>query len=84
MASVTKLRKSLRTNPAKMHLISLIPEPAAYGAKDLTRKAQTNASHACMNCGNAGRKGKEINRLFFRTIKRVTHSQKDVNSPLYA
>lgn len=26
-----------------MHLISEMPEPAAYGAKDLTRAADTNA-----------------------------------------
>ena len=32
------------TKPATMHLISDIPDPAAYGAKDFTRNADTNAS----------------------------------------
>lgn len=35
------------TKPAIMHLISEIPEPAAYGAKDLTRVAATKAKKVC-------------------------------------
>jgi len=31
------------TKPAMMHLISEMPEPAAYGANDLTRVAETRA-----------------------------------------
>lgn len=32
------------TNPAIIHFISEMPEPAAYGANDLTRLAATNAN----------------------------------------
>lgn len=36
-ANVQAPRKPLMMKPAKMHLISLIPLPAAYGAKVRTR-----------------------------------------------
>ena len=36
MASVHMLRNPLMIKPPRMHLISEIPEPAAYGANDLT------------------------------------------------
>jgi hypothetical protein len=36
-------RNPFITNPAMMHLISEIPEPAAYGANDLTRRAAMKA-----------------------------------------
>ncbi len=35
------------TNPARMHLISEIPDPAAYFAKVFTRCAATNANTPC-------------------------------------
>ena len=31
------------TKPAMMHFISEIPDPAAYGANDLTRRAEVKA-----------------------------------------
>jgi hypothetical protein len=37
-------RKPFMTNPAMMHLISEMPEPAAYGAKYLTKMAAMKAS----------------------------------------
>lgn len=37
-------RKPFMTKPAIMHLISEIPEPAAYGANDLTRTAAMDES----------------------------------------
>jgi hypothetical protein len=36
MARVHILKNPLMMNPPRMHLISEIPEPAAYGANDLT------------------------------------------------
>lgn len=42
MARVQKLRYPLIINPPIIHLISEIPEPAAYGAKDLTSFAAEN------------------------------------------
>lgn len=36
-------RKPFITKPAMMHLISEMPDPAAYGAKDLTNVAATKA-----------------------------------------
>lgn len=45
MARVQKPRKPLTTKPAMMHLISEMPDPAAYGAKDLTSEADTKAKH---------------------------------------
>jgi hypothetical protein len=42
IANVANPRKPFITNPARMHLISDIPEPAAYFASDLTRCAATN------------------------------------------
>jgi hypothetical protein len=44
MERVVALRKPFITNPAMIHLISEIPEPAAYGANDLTRKADMKAN----------------------------------------
>lgn len=43
MNSVHHPRKPFMTKPAIMHLISEIPEPAAYGANVLTRTAAVNA-----------------------------------------
>lgn len=42
MARVQKLKNPLIMNPPMMHLISDIPEPAAYGANDLTSFAAEN------------------------------------------
>jgi hypothetical protein len=39
---VANPRKPFMMNPARMHLISDIPDPAAYFAKDLTRCPATN------------------------------------------
>ena len=39
MKKVSTLKKPLIMNPPKMHLISEIPDPAAYGAKFLTKYA---------------------------------------------
>lgn len=33
-------------NPPRMHLISEIPDPAAYGANDLTSDAEENENSA--------------------------------------
>lgn len=45
--SVQKPRKPFMTKPAIMHLISEMPEPAAYGAYDLTRLAAVRANKVC-------------------------------------
>jgi hypothetical protein len=37
-------RNPFMTKPAMMHLISEMPEPAAYGAYDLTRVAAVKAN----------------------------------------
>jgi hypothetical protein len=39
MTSVQVPRNPFITNPAIIHFISEMPEPAAYGANDLTRVA---------------------------------------------
>jgi hypothetical protein len=44
MRRVQKPRNPFMTKPAMMHLISEMPDPAAYGAYDLTRVADTNAN----------------------------------------
>ncbi len=43
ISKVQDPRNPFITNPAMMHLISEMPEPAAYGAKDRTRLAEVNA-----------------------------------------
>jgi hypothetical protein len=43
MNSVVAPKNPFMTKPAMMHLISEMPEPAAYGANDLTRKADVKA-----------------------------------------
>ena len=43
MSKVQKPRKPFITKPAMIHLISEIPEPAAYGAYALTRLAAARA-----------------------------------------
>lgn len=45
--SVSSPRNPLIMKPPRMHLISEIPEPAAYGAKLRTRYAAVNANMAC-------------------------------------
>lgn len=44
MNSVVAPRNPFITNPAMMHFISLIPEPAAYGAKLFTSVAAVSAN----------------------------------------
>ena len=44
--NVQKPRKPFMMNPARMHLISDIPEPAAYLARFLTKCAATNENEA--------------------------------------
>jgi hypothetical protein len=46
MMNVQSPRKPLITNPPMMHLISEIPDPAAYGANDLTSLAAEKAKSA--------------------------------------
>ena len=46
MNSVVAPRNPFITNPAMIHFISLIPEPAAYGAKLLTSVAAVSAKRA--------------------------------------
>jgi hypothetical protein len=46
MRSVQPPRKPFITKPAMIHLISEIPDPAAYGAKVLTSLADVNAKIA--------------------------------------
>lgn len=49
MRSVQAPKKPFITKPAIIHLISEMPEPAAYGANVLTRIAATNASKTYVN-----------------------------------
>ncbi len=44
MIRVQSPRKPFILKPAMMHLISEMPEPAAYGANDLTKVAAVNAN----------------------------------------
>lgn len=44
--SVVKPKKPFITNPAIMHFISEMPEPAAYGAKLLTSLAAVKENNA--------------------------------------
>jgi len=44
MINVQKPRNPFITNPAIMHFISEIPDPAAYGANDFTRLAEVRAN----------------------------------------
>jgi hypothetical protein len=44
ITNVQKPRKPFITKPAIIHLISEIPDPAAYGANDLTRLAEVKAN----------------------------------------
>lgn len=44
MNRVVALRNPFITNPAMIHLISEMPEPAAYGANDFTRVAAIKAN----------------------------------------
>lgn len=46
MKNVANPRKPFITNPARIHFISEIPEPAAYFAKDRTRWAAVNENMA--------------------------------------
>ncbi len=46
MTSVQAPRYPFITNPAIIHLISDIPDPAAYGAKDLTSVAAVREKRA--------------------------------------
>ena len=45
--NVANTRKPFIMNPAKIHLISDIPDPAAYFASDLTRCAAMNENMPC-------------------------------------
>lgn len=45
-AIVSNERKPRMKKPERIHLISEMPEPAAYGANDLTMKAQEKANSA--------------------------------------
>ena len=47
MKNVVKPKKPCMMNPAKMHFISDIPEPAAYFARERTRWAAVNENMAC-------------------------------------
>jgi hypothetical protein len=44
MTKVQNPRKPFITKPAIMHLISEIPDPAAYGANSFTRLAEVSAN----------------------------------------
>jgi hypothetical protein len=44
--NVVAPRKPFMTNPAMIHFISLIPLPAAYGAKLFTRRAAVKLNTA--------------------------------------
>jgi hypothetical protein len=64
---VVKPRKLFITNPAMMHLISLIPLPAAYGAKDRTRNAEVKANRTSSLAGKRTRgKERELQRRRYR------------------
>jgi hypothetical protein len=49
IANVSAERNPLMMNPPRIHLISEIPDPAAYGAKDLTKKAEEKENNACLS-----------------------------------
>jgi len=46
MKKVSTSKKPLIIKPPRIHLISEIPDPAAYGAKALTKKAAENENIA--------------------------------------
>jgi hypothetical protein len=54
MKNVQKPRNPGMTKPDMMHLISEIPEPAAYLAKDRTRRAATKENVVCLFCFVSG------------------------------
>ena len=59
ISSVQAPRNPFMTKPAMMHLISEMPEPAAYGEIDLTSLAAMKANSICScqayhNRGSAG------------------------------
>jgi hypothetical protein len=49
MKKVSTSKNPLMINPPRIHLISEIPEPAAYGANALTKKAAENENIAYMS-----------------------------------
>lgn len=59
------------TNPARIHLISEIPEPAAYFANDRTRCAERNEKSAYGAQSMSIRMG----------CNQSTHSERDVDEP---
>ena len=65
--NVQKPKKPFMTNPAMMHLISEIPEPAAYFAKDRTRCAATNEKAAY------GQRFHEYPAFLFRDLRRCEY-----------
>ena len=59
MSKVQEPRNPFITKPAMIHLISEIPDPAAYGANDLTSLAAINAKSVCeMNQHNIMKRDK--------------------------
>ena len=76
ITSVERLMNPLMTKPARMHLISEIPDPAAYGAQLLTKKAHTNANSAC--------EAKDIFSSSSRCHleRKVKYCESDVEDPL--
>ena len=60
---VCQPRKPFMMNPAMIHLISEIPEPAAYGANDFTRIADVNAKRTC---GKVNSTSVSVWNLFWR------------------
>lgn len=67
IASVQKPRKPFMTKPARMHLISDIPDPAAYLAMFLTRWAAVNENAACTSLSTSVFTRPESSRTAKRT-----------------
>jgi len=74
IANVQAPRYPFITNPPKMHLISDIPDPAAYFAKDLTRWAAINENTPC------SRKNVSQPRSFFGRGNEA-YSNDDIDHP---
>jgi hypothetical protein len=73
MTRVEVLKYPLMMKPARIHLISDIPEPAAYGAKLLTKNAHVNAKSPYSHLISP--------RLI--SDETETHCECDVYEPLY-
>jgi hypothetical protein len=67
--NVANPKKPCITKPANIHLISEIPEPAAYFASDRTKWAATKENMACVRavvrCAQQGKRCKRTHRKYY-------------------